>query len=85
MSAPAPFSAAWWDMRCVEPVKRRCAGRSPAYVSHRFPIKGGLPRRVLLADWRYALLEQAARPSFFASMLAAKRDHNSPIVKVDLA
>lgn len=70
--SPAAWSPQWWAECVVEPVQRRCAGHSPTYVSHRFPIKGGLPRRVLLNGWAYALHKQIAQPSFFARMMAGQ-------------
>jgi hypothetical protein len=73
MSDAQVLSAAWWDVKAVEPVQRRCAGRPVGYVAHRFAIKGGLPRRVLLGAWGRDLAAAMARPSwFYQRMQAAK-------------
>jgi len=31
--------------KCVEPIKRRKGDRSPQWIIHRFPIKGGISLR----------------------------------------
>lgn len=60
------FDAYPLQRRCVEPVKRMCAGRY-GWVVHRFPIKGGLPLFVLWAEeaarWSKALAQELRRES----------------------
>lgn len=42
--------AASLHRKCVEPVQRKYAGNPlPGYVSHRFPIKGGISRAEVMA------------------------------------
>jgi len=49
------------------------------WAVHRFPIKGGLPRRVLFDGWARALAASIERPSFFARLLAGK---SAPIQRI---
>lgn len=80
------MSTEFFAERTVEPVKRMCGGSGPRWVSHRFPIKGGLPRRVL---WEFSMLEAVSKETFFArwvrvqaGLKAAGREHESPITFV---
>jgi hypothetical protein len=72
-------SADYLNARTVEPVQRMCGGSGPRWVSHRFPIKGGLPRKVM---WEHALYAQAMREPSIVRLLSTPADPNAPIVLV---
>lgn len=72
------------DLRCVEPVKRMVGGRY-GWAVHRFPIKGGLPRRVLFDGWSRALARTIERPSYFASLMKGKDAPIQPVGQIAIA